>query len=145
MSETVKKKRAAIYKSGSMTMRFDYPFITDEDLEKSLKEFADKLNAEPDSILVYTLGDEDEEENGVLYFCPKCGAYNEYGYDPSMRMFYRRDKEGEQPKEAGYFKNNIIDCTNCNEVFEIHTDKYTEQAEEMTKRYFGDNGKKVLQ
>jgi hypothetical protein len=111
--------------------------MTDDEFEESLKEWAAKTGADYDSILTYAIGTEDEEAEGHLYFCPRCGAFEEYGHEPNTRMMYRKAENGEL-KEAGYFTSNHIDCSNCNNIFEIHSDKYQETDSALNKLFTGD-------
>lgn len=136
--EQIPKQRIAIYTKKGITTRIEYNPITDEQFEKNLTNISTSKGIEKDSILTYTLGDEDEMENGNLYFCPRCGHHNEYAYEPDLRMFYAKDKETDELKEAGYYKFVTIDCSGCDETFEIHSKKMDEDAQKFTKSIMGD-------
>jgi hypothetical protein len=129
-----KKKWVALYGTGSLTIRFDYGYLTEEEVQESLQEWATKTGYDVDNVILYSIGTKEEEEEGCLFFCPRCGAHNEYGMEPSTRLFYREDKEG-NTKPAGYFKSTWVECTNCDNTYEVHSDKYHEDVKEMNKLF----------
>lgn len=135
LAEEEKRKWVAIHKTEGLTVRFDYGFMTRDAVEKSLQEWATKTGKSQGDVLLYGLGTEDEEQKGYLFFCPHCGSYNEYGMEPSTRMFYRRQEDGSH-KPAGYFKSTWIECTNCDDTYEVCNEQYQKEADELTKLFF---------
>ena len=131
-----KKKWVALFGTGTMTVRFDYGFKTEEEVQQSLQEWATKMGYNKDNVILYAIGNEEEERDVHLYFCPRCGSYNEYGMEPVTRMMYRQN-EGGRLQEAGYYTSNAIDCTNCDNNFEVLHEKYREEDEKLNKLFFG--------
>lgn len=134
MSEDTKKQRIAIVQKDGISMRLSYDFVTDAQFDTSLKELAEKMKYPYEHIVQYTLGDEEETQEGTLYFCPKCGYHNDGGYEPDVRMYYRQDSEGKS-QPAGYFKTLNIDCTECDTVFEVRTEQFDADVEELNKAF----------
>lgn len=124
------KKRIAIIKKEGMTMKMEYSYLTDVEFEKSLAEVSKKMNVSPDSILTYTLGTQEEMEDGMMYFCPRCGEYNEYGYEPELHLYYRT--EGDVSGPAGYFKDVQVNCTSCDDTFRLTNQKMEDEAQALS-------------
>jgi hypothetical protein len=130
-----KKKRVAVCQKGGIVMRVDYNFVTDEEFQKSLAEWATNINVDVDNIITYTLGDEDEMEEGNAYFCPRCGYYNKYGYEPNISLYYQEDKLTGESKPTGYFKTLDIECEHCDVTFHIQTDKFNEDTKDLNETF----------
>lgn len=129
------KKRRIIFQFETLKMTFDTPYISDEACEKLVKMQAELHKMPAEHVLVYNLGTEDQDEDGTMFFCPKCGNYNEYGWDPTVNMFYRRTKEGGELTKAGYYKYVPIDCDNCGS-FEVNCDKFEKEMDKMNEEFF---------
>lgn len=130
-----KKKRIVIMKLEGISIRFDYTFLDDIEFQASLEELSRVYKIDKGSILTYTLGTEEETENGVVHFCPRCGTYNEHGFSPEVDTYYAIDKETEQLKPAGLYKTLNIDCLNCNDIFNISTEQFQEESAKLTKTF----------
>lgn len=127
-----KKRRVALYQKKGVQARLEYPYITDDEFDKSIKELAAKMGIDPASVVTYTLGTKDEMEEGTLYFCPRCGTKHHDGIEPTTSMFLKQGKDGAMTT-AGYYKMLVMDSYCCNEEFEIHTDKWAEESEKLNK------------
>lgn len=130
------KKRIAMVKKDGVMMKLEYKFLTDEEFEKCLDELSKKTNVDVGSIITYDLGTRDDVEEGTMYFCPKCGEYNEFGHEPNVREFYQKDPETGKLKPAGYHKNLTLECYSCDETFEIYTEQFEKESEKLTKLMF---------
>lgn len=128
------RKRKIIFNFDSMKMTLDTSYISDEACEKMVKKHATAYNISTKQAFVYDLGTEEQEENGTLFFCPKCGHYNEFGWDPTVNMFYKRSKEGGNMEPAGYYKYVPVDCDDCG-TFEVNCKEFENQMKEMNKEF----------
>lgn len=129
------KKRVALLKKGEITTRLDYTYLTDEAFDRSVQDIANRWGVHPEHVLTYTLGNEDETNEGNCYFCPRCGHYNEWGHEPHTRQYYRHNPETGRSEPAGYFKSLTLECDQCEETFEIQTDTWDEEGKRMTKAF----------
>jgi hypothetical protein len=129
-----KKKWVAIYKTAAATIRLEYGYLTEEEVQNSLEEWATKMGYNVDNIILYGIGTEEEEKEGYLFFCPRCGSHHDYGMEPSTRLFYRKQEDGSH-KPAGYFKSTWVECTNCDNTYEVNCEQYSEDVKEMNKLF----------
>ena len=140
-----KKKRIVMFKVDGTFIRFDYTYIDDDEFEASLEGLASKYKINKDSIFTFTLGTQEQTEDGIVHFCPKCGSHYEYGFEPSVNMYYSIDKESNELKPAGYYKTLNIDCYTCGEVFNISTDKFEEESDKLTQDLLEKENNKTIE
>lgn len=76
----MEKKRIILYKMHGMTVRMDLGYFSDEPLLIALDSIARKMNIDVHSIIVFTLGTQEEMKKGRKYFCPHCGCFTKGGY-----------------------------------------------------------------
>lgn len=125
-----KKKRIAIAKKNGLTMKLEFEYVTDQEFEDALKKHEELTKMPAEDFITYTLGAEDEMNEGTLYFCPRCGEYNEYGFEPNVTPYYNSADK----KLAGFFKRVDIECMNCDENYEIHNSRFDEDMKKMNEK-----------
>lgn len=129
-----KRKRKIITQIDTLTSTVSTDYITDEECKKMVKQYATAYKISEKQIFVFDLGTEEEVENGTMFFCPKCGSYNQYGWDPQVNQFYTQPKDGGPAVPTGYYKYVSIDCDDCG-TFELSCDKFNEEMEKLSKEF----------
>lgn len=128
------RKRRIIFNFDNVCMTLETDYISEEECKKMVEKHAATYKVSTKRAFVFHLGTKDEDENGTLFFCPQCGQYNEYGWDPQVNQFYTQPKEGGATKPAGYYKYVPIDCDNCG-VFEVVRDDFEQQMKTLSKEF----------
>lgn len=135
-NETREKKRIAVIHTKGTMVKFNFDYLTEAEFEKSLDEIAEKYNYVKEDIMRYTLGTKEEMEDGNLYFCPKCGNYESSGFKPAIRLLTvlkPNETEGTSMETVAYEKYLEINCFHCESEFEIATEQFLEESEQLTK------------
>lgn len=127
------KKRIAMFKNHGVSMRLQFDYIDDETFDKALERLALNASIPVKNIFTFTLGDQEEMENGNCYFCPRCGTYNEFAYEPEVHRTYRVNHETKELQEAGYHKSLEIHCNDCDEVWYLGADHFRDDEERLNE------------
>lgn len=120
------RKRRIIFNFDTFRMTLDTDYISDEMLDKTVEKHSTAYNVHPKRAIVFDLGTQEQDENGTLFFCPQCGQYNQFGWDPRVNQVYKRPKEGGAMVLDGYYKYVPVDCDSCG-VFEVVRDDFERQ------------------
>lgn len=132
ITTTEPRKRIVVIKNSGLRVRYAFGYISDAELEEVLDQLVKEFSYDKKAMTIYTLGDEDADEEGTVWFCPNCGEYNEYGYEPETHLLYATDEHG-QITPAHYYKEIVIDCIDCERTTNIHTEQFEEDVQDLNK------------